>query len=142
MIKDRVRKKSKNEEIPEIKERFVPTPVIIFEANGKRLYVRPEENPSAKALVEKLGACEMVMSDDGVYKTGTLPWALPQCDAETTVKPGDVVLCGGDRIAVCLEESSGSVTKLSSKGYVKKEELFEIFGEGDVNVKLFVEWSE
>ncbi|MBQ9510585.1 MAG: hypothetical protein IJR55_02640 [Clostridia bacterium] len=130
-------------EVPEITDVFVPTAVLVIEANGKRCYASLEDNSAEKAFVEKLrGEVTFDMRDGGFCKIGHFTCRLPQNDEEMTVKPGDIVLCGEDKLMICYDESRGIFTKIASQSYVSKEKLLDILGEGDVSVKLFLEWSE
>lgn len=122
-----------------------PTPMLVIEANGRRFYAVVEDNPSAEAFTEKLssGAVELDMSDYGGFeKVGSLPWQLPRSDETFTTVPGDVILYQGDRLTIYYDENTWDFTRLARIASVTKEELLSALGEGDVTVKLWVEWSE
>ena len=122
-----------------------PMPTLVIEANGRIVYGSFENNRSAEALAETLSheALEIDLREDGGFaKTGPLPWSLPQDDAPITARAGDVALCQGDQIAICYDETKWSFTRLARIGNVTTEKLMDLFGDGDVTVKLWVEWSE
>ncbi len=122
-----------------------PVPTLVIRTNDRILYANPEDNPSAAAFAEKLSsaAVEVRMSDFGRFgKSGALPWDLPGSDGQLTTRPGDVILCQGNQIAVCCGENTGEFTRLARIEGMSKDELLEVFGEGDAAVTFWVEWSE
>lgn len=56
--------------------------------------------------------------------------------------PGDVILYQGNQITIYYDENTWDFTRLAKIEGVTKEDLLVVFGEGDVTVKLWVEWSE
>ena len=122
-----------------------PVPVLVIEANGRLFYASLEDNASAKALTEKLnsGPITVEMHDYGSFeKVGPLPWELPRTDTEITTVPGDVILYQGTQITIYYDENTWTFTRLARIGNATKEELLQAFGDGDVSVKLYLEWSE
>ena len=122
-----------------------PVPTLVIAANGKVFYAHLEDNASAQALIEKLssGAVEVEMHDYGHFeKVGPLPWDLPRTDETITTKPGDVILYQGNQITVYYDQNTWDFTRLARIEDVTKEELLSAFGEGDVKVILWIEWSE
>ena len=120
-------------------------PVLILEANGKQFSAVPEDNSSAEAFIEKLSAEPLTLElrDYGCFeKVGALPWKLPTNDERITTKPGDVILYQGNQITVYYDENTWSFTKLASIGNATKEALLDAFGEGDVTIRFWIEWSE
>ena len=120
-------------------------PVLVIEAGGTQFYAELEDNSSAKAFIDELnsGAISVEMRDYGGFeKVGPLPWTLPQNDTEITAKPGDVILYQGNQITVYYDQNTWSFTKLASIGNVSREKLLEAFGEGDVTISFWLEWSE
>ncbi len=126
-------------------EAIQPAPTLVIEINDIRFYASPEDNSSAQALVEKLstGEMEIDMHDYGGFeKVGELPWTLPRNDASITTKPGDILLYQGNQLTIYYDENTWSFTRLAALDGVTKEELLDVFGDGDVTVKLWVEWTE
>ena len=126
-------------------EAIQPVPTLVIEINDIRFYVSPEDNSSAQALVEKLstGEMEIDMHDYGGFeKVGELPWTLPRNDVSITTKPGDILLYQGNQLTIYYDENTWSFTRLAALDSVTKEELLDVFGDGDVTVKLWVEWTE
>ena len=124
-------------------KRIEPTAVLVVSVGGRIFYAGLQKNPSAKAFTEKLSPERLTldMHDNGGYeKTASLPWDLPQGES-CEVKPGDVVLYGNDRIAICLKENKAGAVKLASVDY-KTEELAGALGDGAVTVGFRLEWSE
>ena len=120
-------------------------PTLVIEANGQQFYAALEDNASAKAFIEQLnsGGIEVGMQDYGGFeKVGQLPWELPGSDEEITTKPGDVILYQGDRITIYYDRNTWNFTRLARIGNVTKERLLEAFGDGDVTVSFWLEWSE
>ncbi len=121
------------------------TPTLVIEVKGKCFYAEPEDNASAEAFIEQLSSrgIEVEMHDcGGCEKVGALPWDLPGRDEEITAKPGDMILYQGDKIAICYDQNTRSFTRLARIGNVTGEGLLEAFGEGDLTVSLWLEWSE
>lgn len=118
---------------------------LVLEVGDRRFYASPEDNESAEAFIRKLnsGSIAVEMQDaGGVEKLGLLPWELPRCDGEISIRPGDLILCEGDRISLAYDEDTRSCTRLARFGSVNRDELLEILGEGDVTVSFWLEWSE
>ncbi len=126
-------------------EAIQPVPTLVIEINDIRFYASLEDNSSAQALVEKLstGEMEIDMHDYGGFeKVGELPWTLPRNDVSITTKPGDILLYQGNQLTIYYDENTWSFTRLAALDGVTKEELLDVFGDGDVTVKLWVEWTE
>ena len=122
-----------------------PSAVLVIEANGHTFYADFEDNSSADALKEKLssGPLEIELHDYGHFeKVGSLPWSLPRNDESITTEPGDVILYQGDQITVYYDENTWNFTRLAKIGSVTREELLEAFGEDNVTVTIWAEWSE
>ena len=122
-----------------------PVPTLAIAANGKVFYAHPEDNASAQALIEKLsgGPVEVEMHDYGHFeKVGPLPWDLPRTDETITTEPGDVILYQGNQITIYYDQNTWDFTRLAKIRDATKEALLEVFGDGNVTVKLWVEWSE
>ena len=122
-----------------------PVAELVIEANGQRFYADFEDNSSAEALKEKLnsGPVEIDMHDYGGFeKVSPLPWDLPRNDESITTVPGDVILYQGNQITIYYDENTWNFTRLAKIGNVTREKLLEALGDGDVTVRLWIEWSE
>ena len=122
-----------------------PVAELVIEANGQQFYADFEDNSSAEALKEKLnsGPVEIDMHDYGGFeKVGPLPWDLPRNDESITTVPGDVILYQGNQITIYYDENTWNFTRLAKIGNVTREKLLEALGDGDVTVRLWIEWSE
>ena len=53
-----------------------------------------------------------------------------------------MILYQGDQITVYYDENTWNFTRLAKIGSVTREELLEAFGEGNVTVTFWTEWSE
>ena len=123
-------------------EAIRPTCVLVVRAGGKTFYASLENNPSARAFIEKLSPARITVcaSDlDGAGKAGALPWNLPQCDG-VTAAPGDVMLVDGDRIGVFYGESPRRFTRLGRIGGAE-EVLSAAIGDA-ASLSFYLEWSE
>ena len=119
--------------------------MLVIAANGKVFYGELEDNPSAQAFIEKLSseAIEVEMHDYGHFeKVGPLPWSMPRTHETITTGPGDVILYQGNQITIYYDQNTWDFTRLARIGDVTKEALLEAFGDGNVTVKLWIEWSE
>ena len=122
-----------------------PVPTLVIQANDKVFYAGLEDNSSAEAFTEKLSseAIEVEMHDYGSFeKVGSLPWSLPKNDDEITTGPGDVILYQGNQITIYYDRNTWSFTRMAKISDVTREELLEAFGDGNVTVKFWIEWSE
>ena len=121
------------------------TPTLAIEANGKVFYAALEDNPSAEALEDMLygGGIEIDMQDYGQFeKVGPLPWTLTRSDTWITTEPGDVILYQGNKITIYYDVNTWNFTRLAKIDGTTREELLEAFGDGDVTVSFWLEWSE
>ena len=121
-----------------------PFPIITVTCGDTAFIMKPEDNSSAEALIEKLcdGEVTLELSDYGGFeKVGDLPWALTTNDTEITTTAGDVILYQGDKLTIYYDVNTWNFTKL---GHIDatKEQLLEAFGSGDVTVTLGLEWTE
>ena len=129
----------------ELADAIRPIPTLVIEANDHIFYADPEDNSSADALIEKLstGEIELELHDYGSFeKVGPLPWELPRNDESISTVPGDVILYQGNQITIYYDKNTWDFTRLAKIEGVTKEDLLDVFGESDVTVKLWVEWSE
>ena len=122
-----------------------PVPTLVIESNRHIFYATLADNSSAEVFAEKLsgGPIEIDMHDYGSFeKVGALPWSLPTNDESITTTPGDVILYQGNQLTIYYDENTWSFTRLAKIDGLTKRELLDAFGDGNVTVKLWVEWSE
>lgn len=128
------------------REAAVSSSVTLTVDFGSRcLYAHLENNASAAALTEKLNAGSIAVAmpeRDGAVYLGLLPWELPASEEEIRVKPGDILLLQGNQIGICVEEGSGTYTRLARIGNSTGEQLLELLEVGDGSVRFWLEWSE
>ena len=120
-------------------------PTLVINIGDKVFYATLEDNPSAQEFAEKLSEAEITidMHDYGNFeKVGDLPWTLPTNDESITAVPGDIILYQGDKLTIYYDENKWDLTRLARIENVTKEELLDALGDGDVTVRLCVEWSE
>lgn len=120
-------------------------PTLVITANGHVFYADLADNSSAEAFRNKLSTepIDVEMHDYGHFeKVGDLPWTLDRNDESITTEPGDVILYQGNKITVYYDQNTWEFTRLGKIGNTSKEELLEAFGDGDVTVRFWVEWSE
>ena len=113
--------------------------------NDSVLTIRPSGNSSAEAFISLLrdGDVMIEMHDYGNFeKVGTLPYSLPRSDESITTVPGDVILYQGNQITVYYDVNTWEFTRLARIEGVSREDLLEVFGDGDVSVTFRIEWSE
>ena len=126
-------------------ERITPTCVLVVEINGKIFYAHLEDNPSAKAFVEKLNseAITLDMRDSGnCEKTGTLPFELPKNEKPASIEPGDIILYNGNQIALCYGKNTPIFTRLAKIGNITNNNFIAALGNGDISIKISLEWGE
>lgn len=113
--------------------------LLLLEVNGETLEAELEDNESARALKEQIGADGMRLELEeygGFEKVGPLPEALPADDVQMDTAPGDIVLYQGNQISLFYGENSWSYTKLGQVKERDAAQLQEILGDGDVSVVL------
>ena len=126
-------------------EAMRPRPTLVIEAGGSTFYASFADCAAAEELAAKLseGPLELQLHDYGGFeKVGELPWPLTRSDASIVTAPGDVILYQGTQISIYYDENTWSLTRMASIGGVSRETLLDAFGDGDVTVTLWVEWSE
>ncbi len=126
-------------------EAVQPRAVLCVDAGDYKLYASFEENPAAAEFFSRISlvSLEIVLKDDGISeKAGTLPWTIEQQGGAFRTAPGDVILYGGDRIAVCYDESDREGALLGRVYGQTRESVLEKLGDGDVTVLFYPEWGE
>ncbi len=107
--------------------------------NGQTLPVAASRNSSSDALIDLLAEGDVTVDahDYGSFeKVGSLPQSLPANDEQITTKPGDVILYQGNQITVYYGTNSWSLTRLGKVEDTSAEELKQILGNGDVEIRL------
>ena len=126
-------------------EAIRPMATLVIEANDHVFYASFEDNSSADALREKLnsGGIELELHDYGGFeKVGSLPWELPRNDTSISTVPGDIILYQGNQLTIYYDKNTWNFTRLAKISGASKDKLLEVLGEGNVTVKLSLEWSE
>ena len=114
------------------------TSVFYIHVNETVLTVKAENNSSADALLQLLGAGDITISmhDYGSFeKVGPLGTTIPSNDEDITTVPGDVILYQGDQVTIYYDENRWDFTKLGHID-IGQDELKAILGSGDVTVIL------
>ena len=112
---------------------------IQLSVNGRPVFVRWEDNPSADALRELVRDKPLAipMSGYGGFEqVGSLGTSLPRNDAQTTTSPGDIVLYSGSNLVLFYGSNSWAYTRLGKIEGMSAQELTELLGSGDVTVTL------
>ena len=130
---------------PDAPEPVRPRPMLALRIGDRVLYANPEDNESARALIEALSEepLTLTLRDYGGFeKVGELPWELPRCDETLTTVPGDLILYQGTQLSIYYDENTWSLTRLAKVYGVDRAGLLELLGPEDAEVELWVEWSE
>lgn len=132
----------RKKDIPEI-ECHRPTAVLAVEAPKMKLYASIAKNDAAEAFAKLCAPLAVELKDDGCFsKKGTLPKSIPFTANDIETEPGDVILTDENTVAVCYGKKAVKAVRIGEKTYKSKEQILKIFGEGDVNVRFYLEWSE
>ncbi|WP_261433949.1 cyclophilin-like fold protein [Xiamenia xianingshaonis] len=110
--------------------------------NGQTLPVAAARNSSSDALIALLAEGDVAVDahDYGSFeKVGSLPQSLPTNDEQITTEPGDVILYQGNQITVYYGTNSWSLTRLGKVEGTSAEELKQILGDGNVEIRLSLE---
>ena len=116
---------------------IVRSNVINLKVNNHVLKVKLEDNPAAKALMDKLKMGDVTIHAEdyrGFEKVGNLGFSLPRSDKYITTSVGDIVLYDGEEISLFYNSNSWSYTKLGKLQNIK--DLKKILGTGDVKLVL------
>lgn len=100
------------------------------------------DNSSAKALKELLadGPLTIEMSDyASMEKVGSLGTELPRNDEQISTDAGDIILYQGNSIVIYYGTNSWNFTRIVKINGVTKQELLDVFGDGDVTVTFSIE---
>lgn len=100
------------------------------------------DNSSAKALKELLadGPLTIEMSDyASMEKVGSLGTELPRNDEQISTDAGDIILYQGNSIVIYYGTNSWNFTRIGKINGVTKQELLDVFGDGDVTVTFSIE---
>ena len=103
------------------------------------LEILPENNSSVKAFLEILKKSDITinMHDYGNFeKVGSLGNTLPTNDQRITTEIGDVILYQGNQITIYYDKNTWNFTRLGKVQGLSAEELKNILGNGDVEVKF------
>jgi len=116
--------------------------MIKLSVNGKTMNIKPENNSSSKAFIEKLKSGEIIVNaeDYGNFeKVGDLGFDLPTNDEKITTESGDLILYQGNKITLYYDTNTWTFTRLGKVQNVSKDELKQILGNGDVTLKFSLE---
>lgn len=111
---------------------------IYLTTNNNRLDVILEDNPSTKALLDKLesGAITINAEDYGGFeKVGALGFSLPTNDEQMTTIPGDLVLYEGDKLTLHYGSNTWSYTKIGHID-ILPDDLQAILGSSNLVITL------
>ncbi len=107
--------------------------------NDQTLSVAASGNSSSDALIGLLSEGDITIDahDYGNFeKVGSLPQSLPTNDEQITTEPGDVILYQGNQITVYYDTNSWNFTRLGKIENTSAEELKQILGDGNVELRL------
>ena len=123
---------------------FRPTAVLVVKTERRVFYASLEKNDSARAFSKALDpyivSLERSGEEDLAIGDG-FPSVIPWAETATAVKPGDILLCEGNRIAVSLTEGVKTAIRLACIGNADREELETVFA-GRTRTEFYLEWSE
>ena len=115
---------------------------ITNETGNHTLTATLTDNSSAHAFYELLQKDRITidMHDYGSFeKVGSLPTLLPRNDTQITTEPGDIILYQRNQITIYYDTNSWSFTRLGKIDGVKKSELKQILGKGNVTAVFFIQ---
>ncbi len=120
-----------------------PRPVLVIKAGGKAFYATDlARYPSSRIITDHSPLVLEMHEECGYGKAADLPFEAVYDAAPVTARPGDILLCGGDKLIIACYEFTGEYTVLASVDPSRAEDLVSTLGEGDVTVKLYAEWGE
>lgn len=112
---------------------------VLLVIDDNYLDIELENNNAVKELIEVLKQKELTIfaQDYGNFeKVGNLGFSLPTNDKQIKTEAGDIVLYNGNQISLFYNSNSWSYTKLGHIKNITKDELINILGNGDINLKF------
>lgn len=100
------------------------------------------DNSSAEALKTLLaeGPLTIEMSDyASMEKVGPIGQDLPRNDEQISTDAGDIILYQGNSLVIYYGTNSWNFTRIGKINGVTKQELLDVFGDGDVTVTFSLE---
>lgn len=114
-------------------------PVLILYVNGEELAVEWEDNESVDAL-RQLASEEAVTIEMSMYggfeQVGSIGETLPRNDEQITTQAGDIVLYSGNQIVLFYGSNTWAYTRLGRITDRTDNELTELLGSGNVELKI------
>ena len=131
------------DELDEYYRAISPRPVLVIKAGGKTFYAADlARYPSSRIIIDHSPLVLEMHEECGYGKAADLPFESAQDITAVKARPGDILLCGADKLIIACYEFTGEYTLLASVDPSRAEDLVSALGEGDVTVKLYAEWSE
>jgi len=112
---------------------------MLMTVNGRQLTATMENTPTSYALrrILERGSKTVSMRDYGsMEKVGMLWRRLPTADQNIVTQPGDIILYMGSAIVIYYDQNAWNFTKLGHIDNVSQDELKEILGNGNIEVKF------
>ncbi|MBQ0029864.1 MAG: hypothetical protein KBT32_05440 [Bacteroidales bacterium] len=115
---------------------------MYLKVNNNTMKVTLSDNAATRALVERLkeGVITYNAHDySGFEKVGALGFSLPSADSYITTEPGDIMLYTGNQLCVFFDNNSWDYTPIGKIEEMNKQQLEDVFGDGDVSITLSLE---
>lgn len=128
-----------NSSVPVAAEPPMSENLMYISANGTTFTAKMADNSSANALLDLLKNGDITVNahDYGNFeKVGDLPQSLPRNDEQITTSAGDLILYQGDQFVFYYDTNSWNFTRLGKVEGVTTSQLKEIFGNGNVDLRL------
>ena len=123
-----------------------PRPLmLLLEIGEKRYYAHLQKGAACDAFIAALSsiAPSLVMADLGGYgKCASIPLKQSFPGTMIHINPGDLVVLPDGQILLCYQERDIQATPLAHIASFDPHEFATLLGDGDVEVRLCIEWSE
>ena len=135
-------KNEREDNVDEYVRSIRPRAVLVIETEGGRLYANIEEDAINAGLGRILNPLKTVLKNGTAEKYCELPEAIKFEEKSMTAKRGDVIVTDGKKLSIALDQFDCTGCIVGGFTFTSNDRVIEVLGEGDMEAKLFLEWSE
>lgn len=121
-----------------------PTCILVVNINGYITYASINKE-LYQELINALNSQPLVLylhDYDNFVKSSDSDLNIKCEYKDIETKPGDIILFDNNQIGICYDKRLCHAIKLSYNNNISKEKLISIFGNSEICLKLYLEWSE
>lgn len=126
----------------DLEESDVTQKQLTLTVNGQPVEVSWQQNTAVEELAAYAETQEIVVYTSrygGFEQVGDLPQSFSRQDRQMTTQPGDIVLYAGDQLVVFFGSNSWSYTKLGQIEGLSDQELSDLLGDSEAEIRIGLE---